>query len=99
VARFDVHRRPGAGGYLLDVQSNVTDRLGTRIVVPLLPPARVPTPIRDLHPVFEMGEARFVMATHLLAAMPRRELGRAVGSLVAERDAITRALDILLTGF
>jgi hypothetical protein len=31
--------------------------------------------------------------------LPKRELGRPVGNLAAERDAITRALDLLFTGF
>jgi hypothetical protein len=34
-----------------------------------------------------------------LAAVPRRELGRTVGNLLDQADDITRALDILLTGF
>ena len=99
MARFDLHRLPGAEGYLLDVQSQFIDFLETRVVVPLLPPERVPTPIRDLHPVFVVGAERFVMATPLMGAVRRRELGRAVGNLETERDAITKALDVLLTGF
>lgn len=99
MSRFDLYRPSGTEGYLLDVQSRFIDFLETRVVVPLLPPARVPKPIRDLHPVFSIDGNDHVMATQLLGAVRRRELGRAVGSLEAERDAITRALDILLTGF
>ena len=39
------------------------------------------------------------MMTHFLAAVPRRELGKPVGNLLSDYDAIVRALDILLTGF
>jgi toxin CcdB len=100
VARFDIFRRPrGTPGYLLQIQSDFLDRLETRVVIPLLPPAAVPAPIRDLHPRFEIEGAPFLMATQLLGAIPRRELGPAVGNLAAQQDDITRALDVLITGF
>jgi toxin CcdB len=59
----------------------------------------VPQPIRDLHPVFTIDGDRYLLATQLLSAVPRRELGRHVGNLEAHRDAVTKALDVLLTGF
>lgn len=100
VARFDLFRRArGAPGYLLQVQSDFLDALETRVVVPLLPPVAVPRPMRDLHPSFEIGGETFLLATQLLGAIPRRELGRPAGSLADHRDEITRALDTLLTGF
>ncbi len=100
MARFDLFRRPrGAPGYLLQVQSDFLDRLETRVVAPLLPPDAVPRPIRDLHPRFEIYGQHFLMATQLLGAIPRRELGPSVGSLAAQQDDITRALDVLITGF
>lgn len=100
MARFDLFRRPrGAPGYLLQIQSDFLDRLETRVVAPLLPPDAVPRPIRDLHPRFEIEGQAYLMATQLLGAIPRRELGAAVGSLAAQQDDITRALDVLITGF
>jgi toxin CcdB len=100
VARFDLFRRPrGAPGYLLQIQSDFLDRLETRVVAPLLPPDAVPRPIRDLHPRFEIEGQPYLMATQLLGAIPRRELGPSVGSLAAQQDDITRALDVLITGF
>ena len=99
MARFDLHRPRQGPALVLDVQSDFLDFLHTRVVVPLVSPAQVPKPIRDLHPVFTIEGAELLLATQLLAAIPRRELGRPVGSLEAERDAITRALDLLFTGF
>ena len=99
MARFDLYRPRQGPGLLLDVQSHFLDFLQTRVVVPLVPPDRMPKPIRDLHPVFEIEGAQLLLATQLLAAVPKRELGRAVGNLESERDAVTRALDLLLTGF
>ncbi|MBW6398470.1 CcdB family protein [Roseomonas sp. HJA6] len=100
MARFDLHRAPGgAAGYVVNVQSDLLDHLQTRVVVPLLPPDRVPPAMPDLHPNLAVQGEAFLLATQLLAAVPRRELGPVVGSLASERDAITRALDLLLTGF
>lgn len=86
-------------GYLLDVQSDLLDHLQTRVVVPLLRPADVPSAMPELHPTMVVDGETFILATQLLAAIRRHELGPPVGNLAAERDAITRALDLLLTGF
>ena len=44
MAQFDIHRNTAARAedfpYLLDIQSDLLDRLGTRLVVPLMPLAR-----------------------------------------------------------
>jgi len=81
------------------VQSDHLDRLPTRMVVPLLPDTAALPAIRDLAPILILGEARLAMMTQYMAAVPRRELGRPVDNLLAQADDITRALDILLTGF
>jgi len=100
MARFDLFRRArGAPGYLLQVQNDVLDTLETCVVAPLLPPADLPLPMGGLHPRFEIAGEPFLMATQLLGAIPRRELGGPVGSLAEHRDEINRALDTLLTGF
>ena len=100
MARFDLHPMPGGGpGALLDVQADLLDHLRTRVVVPLLPREGAPPPIRDLNPVFEVRGAALIMATQAVVAVPVRDLGRPMGSLRHEADAITRALDVLLTGF
>jgi hypothetical protein len=39
------------------------------------------------------------MVTQFLAAVPRKELGRALGSLEACGDDISTALDMLFLGF
>lgn len=97
MARFDLYR--GDQGWLLDVQSELTDPLPTRVMVPLVRLEEAPPPIRELNPVFEVQGIPYQFMTQWLAAAPRRALGRAEGSLAHERDAITRALDLLFTGF
>lgn len=99
MARFDLYRPTGSTVWLMDVQADVLDHLRTRVVVPLLPPDEVPNRIGDLHPAFEVEGQRLLMATQLMAAVPRHELGRPVANLATHRDDITRAPDLLLTGF
>lgn len=101
MARLDVYPMPGRSGrgYVLDVQADLLNHLGTRAVVPLLPQAGAPPPIRDLNPIFEIGGEPHVMVTQAIASVPVKELGRAVASLDGRHDDVMRALDILLTGF
>ncbi len=99
MARCDLYRAREGGGWLLDVQHPLHDHLATRVVAPVLPAALGPKPSQDLNPPVEVeGEACFIFPQYL-AAIPKRELGRPVASLDAQRDAITRALDLLFTGF
>jgi hypothetical protein len=49
--------------------------------------------------VLDVAGSPLILATHLLAALPRAELGLPVGSLAPERDRIRAALDMLFLGF
>jgi toxin CcdB len=99
MARFDVFRASEGDGRLLDVQADHLDGLPSRVVVPLLPVTPALPPLRDLNPVLRIGGQDLAMMTHYLAAVPKRALGPVVGSAADQRDSITRALDLLLTGF
>jgi toxin CcdB len=101
MARLDVYAMPGRGGvgYVVDVQAELLSALATRTVVPLLPLANTPAPIKELNPVFDIDAGPHVMLTQSIATVPVRELRARVASLAHEQDAVTRALDILLHGF
>ena len=99
MARFQVFVNPDTAGYLLDVQSDFVDVAGTRVVVPLLPVAVTPPAISGLLPVFVVGDEKFVMATHLISAVPSDVLKTLSGDLSPHRDEITAALDMLFQGF
>ncbi len=100
MARHDVHIMPGRDeGYVLDVQAELLSYLETRVVVPLLPKGTAPPAISELNPVFEIEGRPYVMMTQALGAVSNHELRRAVASLTAQTDAITKALDLLLIGF
>ena len=99
MARYDLHRLHEQAGYLLDVQTDLIDRLQTRVVVPLLPTGSTPPPVRRLNPVFDIGGIRYVMATPLLAAVPVTELEPSQANLSMHHDQIVAALDMLFQGF
>jgi len=75
MACYDVFPGGIEGGYLLDVQSDPLDHFKTRVVVPLLPLTPAPSPMRKLHPVFDINGRKMVMATHLIATVAAAELG------------------------
>jgi toxin CcdB len=68
-------------------------------VVPLVPAAFAPKPIKDLNPVFEVDGEPFVFVTQAIASFPAKDLKRAAASLDSQHDLIIRALDILMIGF
>lgn len=97
MAQYDVHSFEGAG-FVIDCQSDLLDHLSTRVIVPLVDPAVVPTALARLHPQFEIADRRLLMATHLIGAVPTAALGPSVGSLASDYLAITSAVDFLVTG-
>lgn len=98
MARFDAWPNPGGAGFLLDVQADLVRDLNTRVVVPLMPKAAAPLPAARLNPVFVLDGEAHVMATQFLSAVPTSLLRGTPVALAAEAEAITAALDFLLTG-
>ncbi len=98
--RFDIHAMArGNTPYVMDVQSEFTAHLETRMVIPIMPEGKVPNRIAALHPVFDVLGVPHVLVTHMMTSMVRRDLGRVIESLAEKRDEVTRALDLLFTGF
>ncbi len=99
MARLDLYRIAPLEGYVLEVQADLLSGLATTIVVPLVPLAATSKPISRLNPVFSLQGVSYVMLTQTLAAVTRRELGAAVGSLAdSHHYDVLNALDMLLTG-
>ncbi len=98
MARFDVHR-DGRGRLLVNVQADLLPELGTRLVAPLLPMDAIARPLKRLHPIVRFADEDFILATHLMAAVPVRSLGRPVASLDNQYDAIRSAIDMAFNGF
>jgi toxin CcdB len=86
--------------YLLDVQSNLIEELGTRVVVPLCPASSMKGKVvSNLMPIVDVEGKQFVMLTPQLAGVPKRILGPQVADLAARRTEIIAALDFLVLGF
>jgi toxin CcdB len=99
MARFDVYRRRGVPGYLLDCQSDLLDDLDTRFTVPLFLFEDAPKPAGRLNPVFSIDGGRVVMMTQYASAIRKNLVGSRVDSLEHEQDVIMSALDMLLVGY
>ncbi|OYY69899.1 MAG: hypothetical protein B7Y00_08215 [Sphingomonadales bacterium 17-56-6] len=98
MARFDVYKSGNARGLLLDIQSDLLDEFGSRVVVPLLPAEDMQS-VSRLHPVFLINDVQYIMSTHLIFAIPIDRLGAKIGSLAQEDLVITSAVDKLLSGY
>lgn len=103
MARFDVYRNASpetsvAIPYLLDVQSELLDRLATRTVIPLYRQDVMPRPIAHLHPVFVVLGERLVLSTAEIAGIPRSMLGEPVGNLSEHGAEIDHALGFAFSG-
>lgn len=105
MARFDVFHNNGRTKlntpYLLDIQSNHLEALGTRIVIPLrrldrFPPIKLP---RDLLPLFVIEGVDCLLDVPQLGAIPASELKECMTSLAGYRLAITTAIDRLFGGY
>lgn len=96
MAQFDLYRL-GHDQLVVDLQTDLIGIDASRIVAPLRAAERYAA-FPGLTPVVEFGERRWVVRVQELAAVPARELREKVGSLSAQRDALKRALDILIDG-
>lgn len=105
MAQFDVHRNLGRTRddvpYLVVVQSSLFDGYRRRVVVPLFRrralPAGMTAAGTRTNPVFRVKGTDVVLQPLDIVSAPLDQLGPKVGSLADEGQAITDALDELLT--
>lgn len=104
MAQFAVHRNPNpatrsAIPLLLDVQNDLLEDLGTRVIIPLYKAAaEQDQAIEKLTPLVEIEGASYIAMTSELAGVPRKSLGAQVADLAHRRNDIVAALDFLFTG-
>ena len=84
--------------YLLDVQSDLIETLGSRVVVPLITTQRADAPIERLMPQLAVDDQLLVMDTAQIMGLPVRMLGAQVADLAPQRQAILAAIDMLTHG-
>jgi toxin CcdB len=103
--QFAVYRNENLGSceefpYLVDVQADLLEELGTRVVVPLAKSeALIDFPTQYLTPLITFQGRPYALLTPQLAGISRDELGPQAGSLADQEHAISTAIDFLLRGF
>ncbi len=104
MARFDVYANPSTAErkhtpYLLDVQNDFIDGLGTRVVIPLRREAFFGPRARNLNPRLTVAGDVVILDTAVLGAVPVNELRKRIVQLGAERAAVREALDSLFGAY
>tara|TARA_R110000787_G_scaffold285764_1_gene402256 strand:- start:511 stop:804 length:294 start_codon:yes stop_codon:yes gene_type:complete len=97
VARYDLYQIDS--GYVIDLQNDLVDIPGSRIVAPVVALRNVPAPIKGLHPRVSIDGEPYLIAMHLLAAAPTSLLKTPLANYLADGADITRGLDILFQGY
>lgn len=96
MAQFDLHRLQ-SGQIVVDLQTDLIGIDSSRIVAPLRREGKY-TSFPGLTPIVTFEDQNWIVRVQELAAVPGGELRGPVGSLQDHRDALKRALDILIDG-
>ena len=100
MARFDVYLLlKGRAPLVVDLQAELFAHIGSRVIIPLLPPDFKTAPLPRLMPVVLVKGVEYRLVTTDLAAVPCEQLGALIGNLEDQRDVIVNAVDFLLQGF
>lgn len=96
MAQFDVFRLKN-GRLVVDLQTDLIGIDASRIVAPLREVGRYAA-FPGLTPQVQVEGMAWIVRVQELAAVPGAELQTPVASLASQRDALKRALDILIDG-
>jgi toxin CcdB len=96
MAQFDVFRL-NSGLLVVDLQTDLIGIEASRVVAPLREAGRY-VAFPGLTPQVDFDGAPWIVRIQELAAVPGAELRNHAGSLAVHRDALKRALDILIDG-
>ena len=96
MAQFDIYRLAG-GQLVCDLQTDLIAAIGTRLVAPMLPVSEMPHR-PALMPLVLFAETRWVVVIPQIGAVPDAALRNPIGTLAPQRDALKRALDMLIDG-
>jgi len=85
---------------LVDVQSELLEDLGTRVVIPLAKAVGFTGfPLGLVMPSLELEGEKYVLMTPQLAGVSRADLGPQMGGVPGYAHAISKATELLLRGF
>ena len=103
--QFDVYRNANTETrerfpLLVDVQAELLEDLGTRVVVPLSRAVELTQfPMTYLTPMVTFEDTVYLLMTPQLAGISRAELGPHAGSVANQERTISTALEFLTRGF
>lgn len=96
MAQFDLYRLEG-GQLVVDLQTDLIGIEASRVVAPLREASKY-TAFAGLTPTVEIDGEVWLVRVQELAAVPGSKLCERVGSLEPHRDALKRALEIMIDG-
>lgn len=88
-----------SGEFVVVLQSDLVDYLPTRLVAPLVPIDEAPSKVDRLNPIVTIDGRQYLIAVHLAATVPARQIGPTEMMLRDYDFMIKAALDILISGF
>ena len=104
MAQFDVYANPsktqrGEIPWMVDIQSDILDKLPTRLVIPLALRPNMPAAMpRSLCPIISWNGTTLVALPHLAAQFRVKDLGPVHGNLRPQASQFVDALDAVASG-
>jgi hypothetical protein len=83
--------------FVLVLQYPGVDTGVTCLVAPLYPEGQAP-PMEPVTPLVQIGEEKYLVAFHLMAAVRKQDIGPAEASLVGQEHAFSGAINRLFFG-
>ena len=99
MARFDIYRLKDGETLVVDLQATVLDNLQHRVVSPLILQETAFRPLSRLNPKIVFENKAYILAIHLMAAIPLQEMAESIGNISQFHDEIVKATDFLFQGF
>ena len=97
VKQYDIVRTSD-GPLVVVLQSDLIDIVNSRVIAPLYEPHELDPPMKHLNPTLDVAGRELVLAVQFSATLDAREFEEVVGTVVGQRDLVTRATDTLIAG-
>ena len=95
--QWAIHR-PHDRRLFVVIQHDLLDQSAHRVGIPLLPLAEHAGAVSRLMPVLDVEGVAYLARTDLTTTLRLKDLGPRIGSARDQREALVRAVDVLLGG-
>ena len=99
MSQFALHRMRDGDELVCRIQTDLGAETAYILCAPVVHQSEWTTPIPILHVSVEVGGERHLVLMSQMVALPSATLGPVVGTAIAARDDLVRAVDLLVTGF